>query len=141
MKNCILIKNFFQLEKYALKRARHIAENNDFSQDAGNNGENQYVTYTWFSNSDDLISYNFGEEATTNWYREINVYDYSHPGFSSRTGHFTQMVWKDTTKLGCAAAKVKDSDTIYVVCNYSKPGNLLNGFEQNVLPPIDGNPY
>ena len=112
-----------------------MAENNDFSHDAGNYGENLYMS--WSSDSDDLISYNFGKDATDIWYCEINSYDFSHPGFSSATGHFTQVVWKDTTKLGCAAAKAKDSGNVYVVCNYSKPGNLLSGFEQNVLPPIE----
>lgn len=30
-------------------------------------------------------------------------YDWSNPGFQMNSGQFTQLVWKATTKLGCAA--------------------------------------
>ncbi|KAF3939205.1 Natrin-2 [Dactylella cylindrospora] len=36
------------------------------------------------------------------WYNEVNKYDYNNPGFSSATGHFTQVVWKNSKQLGCA---------------------------------------
>ena len=110
-----------------------MAEKNDFSHDAGNYGENLYMS--WSSKSPDLEDEDFGKIATDNWYDEINLYDFSHPGFSSGTGHFTQVVWKDTTKLGCAASKSKSTNNIYVVCNYNKPGNFLGRYEQNVFPP------
>ena len=32
-----------------------------------------------------------GREAVDNWYEEISNYDYSRPGFSAATGHFTQV--------------------------------------------------
>jgi hypothetical protein len=37
------------------------------------------------------------------------------------TGHYTQMVWKDTTQIGCAMAT--DAAQTYLVCRYSPPGN------------------
>jgi Cysteine-rich secretory protein family len=37
------------------------------------------------------------------------------------TGHYTQMVWKETTQIGCATAS--DADRTYLVCRYSPPGN------------------
>jgi uncharacterized protein YkwD len=39
-------------------------------------------------------------------------------------GHYTQMVWKSTTKIGCAIAKGPKWDVL--VCRYSPPGNFLN---------------
>ena len=39
------------------------------------------------------------------------------------SGHYTQVVWKDTTQLGCA--KVACKGNIIVVCNYDPPGNFL----------------
>ena len=71
--------------------------------------------------------YEFGKDATDNWYDEINLYDFSKPRFSSGTADFTQVVWKNTTKLGCAASKAKKNINIIVVCNYNRPGNYLGG--------------
>jgi hypothetical protein len=44
--------------------------------------------------------------ASDTWYAEINDpgYDFNNPGFSNGIGHFTQMVWKDTQKLGCGVS-------------------------------------
>lgn len=40
------------------------------------------------------------EQCVKSWYDEIKNYNYSKPGFSSKTGHFTQVVWKDSIELG-----------------------------------------
>uniref|UniRef100_A0A0K8R989 Putative antigen 5 protein n=1 Tax=Ixodes ricinus TaxID=34613 RepID=A0A0K8R989_IXORI len=68
------------------------------------------------------------------WYREIQYYNFSNPGFSSKTGHFTQVVWRATSMLGCGWAR-SYTRYIYVVCNYNPPGNILNKFKENVLEP------
>ena len=70
------------------------------------------------------------------WYSEIKAYDFNKPGFSSATGHFTQVIWKSSTRLGCAAAQAADKG-IYVVCNYEPPGNVLPAanFSENVPRP------
>ena len=130
MKNCCsLIKNFFQLELYALKRARNLVENNYFEHELV--GENVYKT--WLANFDDWSFFNFGKEATDEWYNEIMYYDFSEPGFYPSAHQFTQVVWKDTTKLGCAAARGEKTGEVYVVCNYHRPGNL-DLYEENVFP-------
>jgi glioma pathogenesis-related protein 2 len=41
------------------------------------------------------------------WYGEIKYYTFGVSGFSTQTGHFTQVVWKETTKLGVGVAKNK----------------------------------
>ncbi|MDO9043525.1 MAG: CAP domain-containing protein [Desulfocapsaceae bacterium] len=38
-------------------------------------------------------------------------------------GHYTQIVWQDTTQIGCAAGSCKGK--LIVVCNYDPPGNFL----------------
>jgi uncharacterized protein YkwD len=39
------------------------------------------------------------------------------------TGHYTQVVWKDTTQVGCGLAS--DANQDYLVCRYSPPGNYM----------------
>ncbi|XP_040077198.1 Golgi-associated plant pathogenesis-related protein 1-like [Ixodes scapularis] len=68
------------------------------------------------------------------WYKEIKYYNYSNPGFRLKTGHFTQVVWKATRRLGCGWAR-SYTGYIYVVCNYDPPGNFRNKFSENVLKP------
>ena len=63
------------------------------------------------------------------WYEEVSKYDYNKPGLSANTAHFTQVVWKDTEKIGCGVAGGK-----YVVCRYYPSGNYKGRFENNVLP-------
>jgi len=38
-------------------------------------------------------------------------------------GHYTQMVWRDTTSVGCGEAVC--NKTLIVACNYDPPGNYL----------------
>jgi uncharacterized protein YkwD len=76
-------------------------------------------------------------DATDAWYNEVQNYDYSKPGYGVTTGHFTQVVWKETEEVGCATRVCKDA-TMYACC-YKQPGNIVgyNGtyFKDNVLPP------
>merc|ERR1711990_1205103 len=72
--------------------------------------------------------------ATQMWYDEIDKpgYNFGKPGYQSGTGHFTQLVWKGSTELGCAVS----SDGVYVACRYCNgAGNYTNKgrFEANVL--------
>lgn len=85
--------------------------------------------------------YATAEDALTAWYNEYQYYSYSNPRFSMSTGHFTQLVWKSTTKVGCASISCNGSHGTpgqYVVCEYSPAGNLIapGYFSQNVLPPM-----
>lgn len=49
-------------------------------------------------------------------------------------GHFTQVVWKDSTQLGVGMAT--DGKKVYVVGQYRPAGNMntREHFEKNVLP-------
>ena len=38
-------------------------------------------------------------------------------------GHYTQMVWRQTTRLGCGEAVCRN--TLIVACNYDPPGKVL----------------
>ncbi|XP_039488947.1 Golgi-associated plant pathogenesis-related protein 1 [Drosophila santomea] len=66
------------------------------------------------------------------WYQEKYSYDYLKPGFNLYTGHFTQLVWRQTKFLGVGVAC--DVRSIWIVCNYDPPGNVSDHFTENVLP-------
>ncbi|XP_064470117.1 scoloptoxin SSD976-like [Ornithodoros turicata] len=45
--------------------------------------------------------------------------------FSASNGHFTQMAWARTTKVGCGATDCPRLGGRYMVCNYSPGGNII----------------
>ncbi len=53
-------------------------------------------------------------------------HDYDHAGNTCARGkicgHYTQVVWKTTTDIGCAKAVCADHSQVWV-CNYAPPGN------------------
>ncbi|CAF3710038.1 unnamed protein product [Rotaria sp. Silwood1] len=75
-----------------------------------------------------------GSSPTKSWYSEISSYNFGSPGFSSSTGHFTQVIWKGSKQLGIGIAFTSDNRTAYVVANYYPPGNVIRSFSSNVLP-------
>ena len=72
-------------------------------------------------------------DAVRIWYSEINSYKYDSPGFSFDTGHFTQIVWRDTTEIGVGTCKSRDGSLTYIVARYNPAGNVLKKFHENVL--------
>ncbi|XP_063682578.1 uncharacterized protein LOC134817371 [Bolinopsis microptera] len=85
--------------------------------------------------SGDSSSVDAGKSAVKLWYDEIKDYDYYHPEFSGKTGHFTQVVWRSSTKVGCGIA-IKGKST-WVCCNYSPPGNFIGQYGANVFRPTN----
>jgi hypothetical protein len=46
----------------------------------------------------------------------------SRTGNFDDVGHYTQLMWRDTGKVGCAV--VRDSQYDILVCRYSQAGNV-----------------
>ena len=72
-------------------------------------------------------------------YTEINYYAFNNPGTSTggdAIGHFTQMVWRGSQKLGVGiAASEADADGMiktYIVARYSPGGNVAGAYGSNV---------
>lgn len=66
-----------------------------------------------------------GLEVTSSWASEEADYDYDSNSCSGVCGHYTQIVWADSTKLGCAIASCPDGQVAsFVVCDYSPGGNI-----------------
>ncbi|KAF3087000.1 hypothetical protein TWF569_004118 [Orbilia oligospora] len=80
------------------------------------------------------FGYDSVEAAITAWYEEKNQYNAASPGFQMSTGHFTQLIWKATSEIGCYNRKCGGSQ--YLMCEYRTPGNVVgnNGqyFTENV---------
>lgn len=72
------------------------------------------------------------------WYEEGNNLDWSNPS-AIPYSHFSQMIWKSTTKLGCAWKDCNaQGNGYYLVCEYDPKGNTnANGGKvANILPPV-----
>ncbi|OWM89259.1 hypothetical protein CDL15_Pgr010546 [Punica granatum] len=63
-------------------------------------------------------------DAVKLWVSEEKYYDYNSNTCEEGQvcGHYTQIVWKDTRKLGCARV-VCDNRDVFITCNYYPPGN------------------
>eukprot|EP00794_Sanderia_malayensis_P015913 gene15913-17513_t len=87
-------------------------------------------------------------DAALAWYNEIKDYNYNSPGFSGATGHFTQLVWKSSKKVGVGiATSAPDANgykTTYIVAKYTPQGNYYTkgyearDFTNNVAPQKQG---
>jgi pathogenesis-related protein 1 len=64
-------------------------------------------------------------EAVQSWESEKS--DYSYGTFTGKSpkpvGHYTQIVWKNTTRFGCGQALC--GGNLIVACNYDPPGNFI----------------
>lgn len=84
------------------------------------------------------------------WFsREVCAYDVLRPEMSRSTGHFTQMVWRATSIVGCAIVDgstcpegILDPvsgfvfrDVSMLVCEYHPAGNWPGGYATNVVRP------
>ncbi len=80
------------------------------------------------------------KDSCTMWYDEISQYNFGAGQYSDATGHFTQMVWEGSKRLGCAIQECtaeqmglgSQGTARYVVCNYDPPGNVIGDFLANV---------
>jgi hypothetical protein len=75
--------------------------------------------------------------AIDSWADEESDYNYEKRKFSIEVGHFTQLVWKNTTSVGCGAADC-DSAGWLLICEYWPPGNVIGEFGRNVGKPGQG---
>jgi hypothetical protein len=75
-----------------------------------------------------------GKETTEAWYNECKKYDYhNRQTYQSETGHFTQLVWRNTQEVGFAQAQGASMN--FAVAMYYPAGNFLGEFDKNVFPP------
>jgi len=85
-------------------------------------------------------------KSTDMWYSEIQFWDFTTNAKSlsapekEATGHFTQVVWRNTKQVRCGYATYQTEgsgytfNNFYVTCQYYPPGNYNNLYADNVGP-------
>ncbi len=65
-------------------------------------------------------------DASQDWYGEISKFHYGPltPSNWAPSGHYTQMVWKTTTKVGMGRATC-NGGLVVIVAEYDPPGNYM----------------
>ena len=76
------------------------------------------------------------QEQVDLWYSEGASYDYASGSArdGSVTGHFSQVVWKGSTELGCGVTQCPSIGT-FLVCRYAPAGNVIGRYQANVSAP------
>lgn len=111
-----------ELQRYAQRWATHLqSQGCGLTHSSGSYGENL---------AGGTASALSPQTVTAMWYDEVGMYAYGS-GFSMSTGHFTQVVWRNTQRLGCAMASC-GGNAVYV-CSYDPPGNYAGDFPKNVV--------
>ena len=121
--------------------AEGIATSGDFEHSKGEYGEN--IAYK--SSSGDLPDKTAAYTTSTNkWYDEIKDWNFkTNKGCDGKvTGHFTQLIWKESVQLNCGHSTAEDGDMskYYVVCQYFAKGNFggAEDYEASVGDPVEG---
>merc|ERR1711965_34700 len=74
------------------------------------------------------------KKATDAWYKEVcnPGYKFETEAPAGGTGHFTQVVWKGTQKLGLGLAigPKNGLDCVYVVGRYLPAGNMIGKYKE-----------
>lgn len=95
----------------------------------GNGARMPYYTASPVDISDPQVADDFPFGATDAWASEKAYYDYANntqkAGYESKAiGHYTQLAWQKSTKIGCGRAiSATDYPAEWVVCRYTVPGN------------------
>ena len=69
------------------------------------------------------------EEMVGSWAAEKSIFvpgivpNVSRSGHFGDVGHYTQMIWPSTARVGCALHRSARDD--YLICRYSPPGNVV----------------
>jgi hypothetical protein len=102
--------------------ASHLAESGAFAHDRqSTEGENLWRGTAGAYTLEEMVGGWSGEQRL---FREGVFPDVSRSGSTWHdVGHFTQMIWKNTTAVGCAIATGHGYDVL--VCRYSPPGNVV----------------
>jgi len=103
------------------KVAQAYADGCAYGHSQGEYGENLYAAAGKLASAQEVVGA---------WAAEVENYDYASGSCSGKCGHYTQVVWRDSQRVGCGVAECKTGSPFegftewqYWVCNYDPPGN------------------
>ncbi|KAG0535195.1 hypothetical protein BDA96_04G345400 [Sorghum bicolor] len=65
-------------------------------------------------------------QAVGAWLSERPRYDYwSNSCYGGMCGHYTQIMWRSTRRVGCAEVTCYNGRGTFITCNYDPPGNYV----------------
>ncbi len=102
------------LTSFSEARAFKIAENSKLEHEVSPYGENLFCC----SNFEDIV------KCVDSWMSEAIVYKETENNWNQGAGHFSQVIWEDSKKIGIGMAIMKNGMFV-VVCNYDPPGNII----------------
>jgi pathogenesis-related protein 1 len=117
------------LAAYAQQWANYLAANNNCDikhrDVSGENGKLYGENIFWGSSAAAFPPV----QASYDWYGEKRLYKYRKISAANyfKTGHYTQMIWKDTREMGVGVA-VCPNGSVIVVANYYPAGNVIGQY-------------
>ena len=106
------------LEAKAQSWADHLAEIGQLEHSGS--GQNLAMAAAGTQSLTQLVDLWGSEQAN---FTDGDFPDISTTGNWMDVGHYSQMVWKDTTEVGCGFAENNGFDVL--VCDYNPPGNVM----------------
>ena len=108
---------------YAEEMARTGMFQHSLSSDRPNQGENLWAGTAGAFPYERMVGAFIDEKR---YYIHAPFPNVSTTGNWQDVGHYTQIIWRDTTRLGCGIATGLGRD--WLVCRYSPPGNWVGRY-------------
>ncbi|KAL1202897.1 Pathogenesis-related protein PR-1 [Cardamine amara subsp. amara] len=107
-----------KIASYATWWANQRRYDCSLTHSTGPYGENLF----WGSGSDWTSTF-----AVESWTEEAKSYNHMTNSCEGdgMCGHYTQIVWRDTKRLGCARVVCENGAGVFITCNYDPPGNYV----------------
>jgi pathogenesis-related protein 1 len=110
-----------KLQQFAERYAAQRAGDCRLQHSGGPYGENIF----WGSAGADWSA----ADAVASWVSEKRWYDHGSNSCSApegrSCGHYTQVVWRDSTAVACARVVCDNGGGVFITCNYNPPGNVV----------------